>query len=54
MFTYDKQVNSSNGNYYRNKYKTFIDNVMEGQNVVFIIAQHQNIQIVNIWIVINM
>ena len=31
MFTFDLQVNNDIGSNYRNKYKTFIDNVMGGQ-----------------------
>lgn len=31
MITFDLQVNNNIGRNYRNKYKTFIDNVMGGQ-----------------------
>ena len=33
MFTFDLQVNNDIGSNYRNKYKTFIDNVMGGQKI---------------------
>ena len=48
MFTFDLQVNNDIGSNYRNKYKTFIENVMGDKSRGFMIAQHQNIAFLNI------